>query len=187
MSAELRAGFHGGFRGGSRIPPAFGGRKPQSRMPAWVLATALCLSMSLLPLSTPPLAAQVTMRNMSFGTILPGISRSIDPLSPNSAQWRYPALVTLILGASFTLPTSLARSGGGPSLPISFCSTCAIYRIGTNNPSGGTYFNPNSGVSGLSINLLTTIYFWLGATVNPSPTQQAGSYSGTITLTVTIL
>jgi hypothetical protein len=68
-------------------------------------------------------------------------------------------------------------------MPITFCSTCAVYKAGSTNPAGGTAFNPNSG-TGLVLAVLTDLYIWLGASVSPPLNQKPGTYTGTIVFTV---
>ncbi len=149
----------------------------------WIVFGALIASIGG---ASESIAQTTKLRDLSFGTILPGISQTVLPTAATAAQWQYKQLLTLALNATLSLPTSLTRVGGGGSLPISFCNTCAIYRL-TNNPVGGTVFNPNVPLYNLNITLLATMYFWLGGTVTPSVTQPAGSYTGTITITLAIL
>jgi hypothetical protein len=168
---------------------AIGTLRAQRHRRSGALSQMLFLGILIIALAfARPVSAQVTtMRGLDFGLLLPGIPKTILPTDAAAAQWRYRPLLTLLLNVSFTLPTSLSRVGGGGSLPISFCSTCAIYRINSDNPSGGVTFNPETGAHNLSITLLSNIYFWLGAVVSPTVSQPAGSYSGTVTITLAIL
>jgi hypothetical protein len=56
--------------------------------------------------------------------------------------------------------------------------------VGVNSPAGGTVFNPNTGVLGLTVLVASDLYVWVGATASPPLKQPAGSYSGTVTLNV---
>jgi hypothetical protein len=131
--------------------------------------------------------AQVTKQSdLSFGTILTGRTSTVSITSGNAAEWKAHEGLSLSTSFSFTLPNALARTGGGGSIPISFCSTCAAYHTNVNNPSGSTTFNPASGTN-IAISIASDIYVWLGASVNPPLNQPAGTYSATVVLTVTSL
>jgi hypothetical protein len=97
---------------------------------------------------------------------------------------RIRAVLGISGGFTLTLPSTLERVGGGGSMPVSFCSTCAVYRVNNSNPAGGTVFNPNVPVSGLTILVLANIYIWVGGSVSPPLGQPPGSYSGTVVLTI---
>jgi hypothetical protein len=68
-------------------------------------------------------------------------------------------------------------------MPVTFCSTCGVYRINNSNPAGGTAFNPNNALI-LTVVLLSDIYIWVGGSVSPPLAQTPGSYSGTMVVTV---
>jgi hypothetical protein len=130
---------------------------------------------------------QVTqLSNLAFGTILTGSTSSVSTTSGKAAEWKAHESLSLSTSVSFSLPTALTRAGGGGSMPVTFCSTCAVYRINTNNPVGGTTFNPASGTS-LLLSVASDIYIWLGASVSPPLNQAAGSYSASVVVTVTNL
>jgi len=136
---------------------------------------------------TPRLDAQTSvtaLRGLSFGSITSGVPTLVAATSAGSLAFRISGLVGVGLGFSLTLPSTLARSGGGPGLPVSYCTTCGVFRVGVNSPVGGTTFNPNTGVQGLTLLVLSDLYVWVGATANPPLNQPSGSYSGTVTLNV---
>jgi hypothetical protein len=142
-------------------------------------------SVVLLPLSFllagQPLAGQVTqLRDLTFGTITSGTTTSVSKTSASAAEWSFTG--STILGASFhlTLPTVL--NGPGATLAITFSSTDGIYRKGTNNPTGGTVFDPHNAV-GIGLLQSGTWYVWLGASLSPPLNQKPGSYTGTVVLT----
>jgi hypothetical protein len=131
--------------------------------------------------------AQVTKQSdLSFGTILTGRTSTVSITSGNAAEWKAHEGLSLSTSLTFTLPNALTRTGGGGSIPISFCSTCAAYHTNVNNPSGGTTFNPATGAN-ITISIASDIYVWLGASVNPPLNQPAGTYSATVVLTVNSL
>ncbi len=138
---------------------------------------------------TAPLRAQVganvaTLAPLDFGTIISGAPSSVAATSSQAMQFRITGVLGAAGGFSIAFPTTLTRVGGGGSLPLSVCSSCGIYRVGTNSPTGGTVFNPATGVSGLVIVVSSTIYVWIGGTVSPPLNQPAGSYTGTVVITL---
>jgi hypothetical protein len=127
-------------------------------------------------------AGQVTtLRNLAFGTITSGTTTSVAKTSANAAQWRIHVPISLV-GFQLTLPTSL--TGPGTAIPITFSSTDGVYRVNTNNPVGGTAFNPAS-FQAVTAVLGANVYVWLGASVNPPLNQAPGTYSATVVLTTT--
>jgi hypothetical protein len=135
-----------------------------------------------LSLARSEAAGQVTtLRNLAFGTITSGTTTSVAKTSANAAQWRIHVPVSLV-GFQLTLPTSL--TGPGTAIPITFSSTDGVYRVNTNNPVGGTAFNPAS-FQTVAAALGANVYVWLGASVNPPLNQTPGTYSATVVLTTT--
>ena len=132
-------------------------------------------------------SAQTTtkLNNLSFGTILTGTTSTVTLTSGNAAEWQYHQTLALVTSFTFTLPTAMTRTGGGGSIPLTFCSTCAAYRGTTNDPSGATTFNPASGTT--TPVSLSNVYVWLAASVTPPLNQPPGSYSASVTLTVAAL
>jgi len=135
--------------------------------------------------STVGKAQVTTLTPLAFGTIVTGTTTSIAPSSVDAASWRVHGSIGIAGVISIGLPSSLVRAGGG-SMPISFCSTCGLYRTNNSNPAGGTTFNPNLGLV-LTITVLSDLYVWVGGSVSPPLAQAPGSYSGTIILTATPL
>lgn len=155
-----------------------GVRRPVSGI-AVLLAALLC--------DTSPVSAQTSvtaLRGLAFGSMISGVPTAVSATSASALAFRISGLVGVGLGFSLVLPSTLTRSGGGPGLPVSFCSSCGIYRVGVNSPAGGTVFNPNTGVLGLTVLVASDLYVWVGATASPPLNQPAGSYSGTVTLNV---
>jgi hypothetical protein len=134
-----------------------------------------------------PLAGQSSvtgMQNLAFGIVIRGVPNSV---TPNDAVRRGRFYVKHIInhqiGLRFTLPTQLARVGGGGNLPISFGATDGIAQ-GTAGSSVPVTFNPHNNQT---FNLVTSADFnvYLGGRVSPAANQATGNYTGTITLTCT--
>jgi hypothetical protein len=154
------------------------------------VAALLPVCLLLLGVLAAPLAAQRPLtaqgvRSLVFGVLFPGVSKAIfrtDALnsgqidvsgfkfSPVQLQFALPAVMTGPAGA--TLPLSFGANDGGWSPP---------QQIG--NQIG---FDPRAAfVATLDQNGKVSVY--LGGTANPLPSQRAGTYTGTVTLTVTYL
>lgn len=148
-------------------------------------AAGLLLSLLLAP---RPAAGQVTaLRPLSFGTVVTGVPTTVGPASASAAAWRVRGVLGVSGGVDLTLPTVLTRAGGGATMPVTFCATCAAYRVNNASPLGATAFDPRAGVHGLTVVVLSDIYIWLGGTVTPPAGQAPGQYVGTAVLTVSAL
>jgi hypothetical protein len=79
----------------------------------------------------------------------------------------------------WTLPINLVS--GGNTLPIG--SWAGLHNT-TNVTAGATAFVPAASVAGATLSGTGLLFIWVGAQVTPSVSQAAGSYTGTITLTV---
>jgi hypothetical protein len=130
--------------------------------------------------------AQVTaLADLRFGTVVAGVPESVLPTSSDAANWRiHYTLLAVASNFQLTLPTQMARAGGGTGMPVSFCSTCGVYRINNSSPAGGTTFNPANQVNLPLLVVNSNVYIWLGGTASPGASQSAGSYSGTVILTL---
>lgn len=142
---------------------------------AMVLATAA-------PVSDAQSVTALT--GLSFGTILSGTTTSIAPTVTGAMSFDIYGPLGLNGGWTLTLPTTLTRSGGGATMPITFCSTCGVFRISNTNPLGGVTFNPNASVLGISLLSALHVYVWIGGSVSPPLSQMSGQYTGTVVLTL---
>jgi hypothetical protein len=136
-----------------------------------------------------PATAQVTaIKGLTFGSspLISGTSTTIGPTSPFAAVFRIRGILGVGGSFSFTLPTTLLHTNNVTTMPITFGAGSAAYRFGSSTP-GGTTFNPALGVSGLYVVVLTDIYIFVGASLNPPMNQAPGSYSGTIVFTSSAL
>lgn len=134
--------------------------------------------------------AQLTrLSDLNFGTVFPGVSKSVMPSSSNAAGFKFPILL-LTLGITINAPTQLVRSGGTETLNVSYGPQYGTFISGNADrgatPSGT--FNPAGGsVIGLGLFLLATMHVYIGGQVNPTSTQAAGTYTGVLTITVAAL
>jgi hypothetical protein len=147
----------------------------------------LCLLVFALLAAVGPLAgqSQVTgLRNLAFGAVIRGVQTTVAPSDPiRSGRFYVRHQLNRQVRLSFTLPTQLARAGGGGNLPITFSTTDAIAQ-GTAPASVPVTFDPNTPIT---FTLVTSADFYvnLGGRVSPAGNQATGNYSGTVTLTCT--
>jgi hypothetical protein len=102
----------------------------------------------------------------------------------NSGQFEIQGPFLTFIQLTFTLP-ALLNGPSGATMPLSFATNDAGYSF--NNTIGSqTAFDPHQPRS-------TVIWIggrsgvFLGGTVSPVPGQRAGSYTGTVVLTVVVL
>lgn len=122
---------------------------------------------------------------MSFGNVFVSTPKTLLPTDANA----FKMLVDGATGATIEVtlesaPTSLVRTGGGATLPIGSWQS----RSGGASCTGGLV-TPVVGVA-TSLDLTSPAgssgrtSYCLGATVTPGPTQAAGSYTGTVVISV---
>lgn len=151
-----------------------------NRAPAFIL---------ILLLGAPLLHAQRSrpirvqgVRSLAFGTLLPGIPQLVprtDPVRSGQFDIRGQRLSTVQL--TFTLPTVM-NGPLGATLPLSFGGNDGGYSV-SQSVSAQVGFDPRAPfLATLSNNGRGAVF--LGGTAQPLVSQRAGSYSGTVTLTV---
>jgi hypothetical protein len=144
-------------------------------------ATLLALAACAHPLQGQRTPTVTSVRGLAFGTLLPGVPLVVPPAdAARSAQFdlrvnnRGLALITFVLPPAMT--------GPGAPLPLSFGATSAGFSA-TGSTTGMTIFDPRVPFTGTASNNGRGTVF-LGGTALPAGTQSAGSYTGTVTLTV---
>lgn len=146
----------------------------------------LRLVLLLLTFATSPAASQsVTgLRDLDFGVVIRGVQTSVAPSDPiRSGRFYVRHALNRQVQVRFTLPTNLARVGGGGNLAISFGATDAIAQ-GTAPTSNPVTFNPNN-TQTFTLASSPDFYVNLGGRVSPTAGQATGNYRGTVTLTCT--
>jgi hypothetical protein len=144
---------------------------------ATLLALAACAS----PLQGQRTPTVTSVRGLTFGNVLPGVPTVVPPAdAARSARFdirvnnRGLALIIFILPPVMT--------GPGVSLPLSFGATSGGFSA-SGSQTGMTLFDPRVPFTGTAANNGRATVF-LGGTALPAGTQRAGSYTGTVTLTV---
>jgi hypothetical protein len=141
----------------------------------WLCGTAGSLAAQK-PLRVTP------VRSLVFGTLLPGVPSHIlrtDPL--NSGEFNLQGTKFGQVQITFALPASMAGPAGA-TMPISFGSSDAGFSP-ADNVGNQTAFDPRVPFVGTFDKDGNALVF-LGGTTSPVTSQRAGSYTGTITLTV---
>ncbi|OLC86233.1 MAG: hypothetical protein DMD38_07860 [Gemmatimonadetes bacterium] len=124
-----------------------------------------------------------TLRDLNFGTVIKGVPSTILPTAVNAGEWQVSGSANAFVIISFTLPTQLTNIQAlpGSTMPIAFSALAAIWRRSTNNPVGGTVFNPALGSVGrFGPPANPTMYVWIGGTVAPAVAAKPGIYQGNV-------
>ena len=131
------------------------------------------------------------LQDLNFGTVPRGVSTTVLRNAPGAAKVRVTGSANAFVQIRFTLPAQLPNTQALPgiTMPISFSATSAGWNRDSDDPGGGTAFNPAVGVNNARFGPPPRphLYVYLGGTVTPSPTQAPGIYQGTIILTITYL
>lgn len=127
--------------------------------------------------------AQVTavpQQDLSFGTVVPGVPA---PVFVNDvarrAEWLLTGRGTVTV--SFVLPTAL-QGPSGAMMPLLFADGDAGWQR-TVGGGGARLEDPNTPFS-INVPNRQTIELLLGGTAQPTATQAAGTYTGTITVII---
>jgi len=128
----------------------------------------------------------IGMHNLNFGTIIPGIDKSVDKTDLGFAgEWQVTGDPLAELSVDFLLPDYLYTTDSSTTLLVTFNSTDASYDDGTGGgqiaPAGSV--NPN-GPSTMNIGDEGSLSIWIGGMVQPSIAQTGGDYSADVILTV---
>jgi len=124
--------------------------------------------------ATAQVQAPITVtgtQNLSFGNVFPGAAKAVVYTdAANGGKFSVAGQASTPVTYSFTLPLNL--TSGGNNLPIG------------NSTSGGSAITPSAAPTGSTLSGSGALFFFVGATVTPPANQPAGSYTGTVTLTV---
>jgi len=123
-----------------------------------------------------------SVSSLAFGTVYPGVNKSVAYTdATNGGKFSVAGYAGAQVTLSFTLPATLAGPSGA-TLPI---DTWSAYHNTTNDAaSGGAGFDPSLASPTTALSGTGNLYVFLGARVTPDPTQAAGAYTSTVTMTV---
>jgi hypothetical protein len=117
-------------------------------------------------------------RNLDFGTVFPGVNKAIVVTDATSGRFDLTGQASANVNVSFTLPTNLVN--GANNLVIANWTGC---RNATNTTASCTAFTPSAIATAAAFSGTGALFVWVGAQVQPTAAQAAGSYTGTVTLT----
>jgi hypothetical protein len=157
LSAILAAGF------------SFGAAAVEAQTSANIQAIATVLS-----------AVTVAAGNdLQFGNVTPGVNKTVAIADAGAGRFDVVKAAAEGVTLAFTLPTTL--DDGGNTLPIG--SWSGGWNT-TQTPAGATSFTPSPAGTNTTATAGTDIFVYVGATVSPAVAQPAGSYAGTVTMSV---
>ncbi|MFL5496683.1 MAG: DUF4402 domain-containing protein [Gemmatimonadales bacterium] len=117
--------------------------------------------------------------DLSFGNVFPGIDKSIAVTAGGAAKFTVAGQASTPVNLTFTIPATIAS--GGNTLTL---ASWAGHYATTDVTSGGTTFTPSASATSATLSGSGALYVYVGATAQPTSTQAAGSYSGSMTMTV---
>lgn len=133
----------------------------------------------------------LNIQDLNFATVTRGVPKTVLRNTAAAGKVRVSGESNAFAQISFTLPTQLPNIQAlpGVNMPISFAANSAGWNRDTDDPGGGTAFNPAVGVNNARFGPPPRpyIYVYLGGTVSPTVTQAPGVYQGSIILTITYL
>jgi hypothetical protein len=145
-------------------------------------ATANAQSSNIQATATVLTAITVTGTDLAFGNVTPGVNKTIAITDAGTGKFTVTKAAASSVSLSFTLPTNLVS--GGNNLPI------GTWTGGFNNtadvPASATTFTPSATPTVVPSGG-ASLWVYVGATVSPGAAQAAGSYAGTVTMSIAYL
>jgi hypothetical protein len=117
--------------------------------------------------------------NLSFGNVFPGKSATVAVTDAGAGLFTVTGQASTPVTYSFAVPTNLIN--GGNNLPIN--TWTGEHNI-VASATGGTNFTPSAVAAGATLSAGGALYVYIGATVVPPSNLPAGTYTNTVTLTV---
>jgi hypothetical protein len=117
--------------------------------------------------------------SLAFGNVFPGVAATVAVTSASAGTFTVAGQASSAVLLAFVLPTNL--TSGANNLPIATWTG----NWNTSNSPTGTAFTPSGTASSATLSGTGALYVFVGATVTPAVNQVAGSYTGTVSMTVT--
>lgn len=117
--------------------------------------------------------------DLAFGNVFPGLNKTIAVSDAGAAAFSIAGQGGANVNLTFAVPTALTN--GGNSLPLAAWSG---RRNTTNSAASGTDFTPGTSATSATLSGSGALYVFIGATAQPSVSLPAGTYTGTLSLTV---
>ncbi len=122
--------------------------------------------------------------NLNFANVFPGVNKTVLVSDAGAGTFTIAGQATTPVTLAMTIPATLS-DGATHTLTI---GSWTGYENASNSPTaGGTAFTPVSGTipGTLTLSGGGAGFIFVGATVSPTIAQVAGTYTGTVSLTVT--
>ncbi len=142
------------------------------------LAAQTAANTSVTATVAQPLAVSATAP-LAFGTVVPGTNKTVAVSDAAAAAFSITGNALGVVSLTFTLPSTIAS--GANTMPV---ANWTGRRNTTNNAGAGTDFTPSATPVQGSLSASGELFVFVGATAQPGASQAAGSYTGTLTLTV---
>lgn len=120
--------------------------------------------------------------DLGFGGVAVGTTRQVRPADPQAAKFEITGRGRRTVTVRVAVPSVL--SSGASTVAINFGPSSGAWSD-VDQPVSATSFDPNQGFSA-ALPPNSPLHVWIGGTVSPMPGQPAGTYTGTITLSVMI-
>jgi hypothetical protein len=117
--------------------------------------------------------------DLAFGSVFPGLNKTVGVTDAGAAAFSVSGQAGGSVNLTFSAPTTIAS--GGNTMPVA--SWTGRWNT-TNSAAAGTDFTPSASATSATLSGSGAIYVFVGATAQPAAAQTAGTYSGTLTLTV---
>lgn len=137
---------------------------------------------SWMPVGAQPPSLTVTgLRNLGFGTLIPGLSMTVLPSDPvHAAQFDVRGTASQQLQLALSLPLDMTGPAGA-QMPLRWGPSAAAYSI-TGGVADAIAFDPALPFT-VSLPASGRLLVFLGGTAQPSITQTPGRFTAVITLT----
>jgi spore coat protein U-like protein len=116
--------------------------------------------------------------DLDFGLVFPGVNKQITLGSASAGRFSVTGQASAGVNLSFAVPANL--TSGANLLPVTWDGSW-----NTVNAAGGTPFTPSAVLTPATLSGTGALFVFVGGTVAPVVSQVAGSYTGTVTMTVT--
>jgi hypothetical protein len=117
--------------------------------------------------------------DLSFGNVFAGLDKSIAVTAGGAAKFTVAGQATTPVNLTFTIPATITSGANNLAL-----ASWTGHLATTDVTSGGTTFTPSASATSATLSGSGALYVYVGATAQPTVSQAAGSYSGSMTMTV---
>ncbi len=120
------------------------------------------------------------LTDLDFGNVFPGVDKTVPVTAAEAASFEIAGQASSQVNITFTLPADLT-DGGTETMPV---TTWTGTTNTTASPSGGSTFTPSASAETTTLSSTGGLFVYVGATAEPAIDQAAGTYTGTLTVTV---